>query len=86
MSFASAEAAYHDDGGDPHEGYVTEERAEELFTAGLQAMREVLARFVEQAVTRTGRLSRSQCARTGTRRGVQTPGRPDEIATDCWSV
>lgn len=29
------------------EGYVTDERAEEYFVAGLVAMREMLARFIE---------------------------------------
>jgi hypothetical protein len=33
---------------DDHEGYVTEGRAEEMFVEGAQAMRELLARFVEQ--------------------------------------
>lgn len=31
-----------------HEGYVTEGLAEEKFIAGARAMREMLARFVEQ--------------------------------------
>jgi hypothetical protein len=39
---------FYDDDGDPHEGYVTEERAQEMFIAGAQQMREMLARFVEQ--------------------------------------
>lgn len=34
--------------GDDDDGRVTEERAEQLFLAGAQAMREMLARFVEQ--------------------------------------
>lgn len=47
MSFASAEAGWlEDDTGGP-EGYVTEERAEEMFIAGAQACREMMARFVE---------------------------------------
>jgi hypothetical protein len=37
------------DGDDGHENCVTTERAEELFVSGLQAMREMLARFVENA-------------------------------------
>ena len=36
------------DGDDGHEGYVTVDRAEQAFVDGLQAMREMLARFVEQ--------------------------------------
>lgn len=35
-----------DYGNNAMEGYVTEERAKELFLAGAQAMREMLARFV----------------------------------------
>lgn len=38
--------AWHDD--NEHDGYVTEERAEEAFRAGARAAREMLARFVEQ--------------------------------------
>ena len=33
---------------DLHDGFVTDERAEEMFIEGAQAMREMLARFVEQ--------------------------------------
>lgn len=32
----------------PPDGYVSEERAEEMFIEGAQACREMLARFVEQ--------------------------------------
>jgi hypothetical protein len=41
--------AWGDDGMDMcgPEGYVTEERADEYFVAGLVAMREMLARFIE---------------------------------------
>ena len=42
------DGGFYDDGGDAHEGYVTEERAREMFIAGAQYMREMLARFVEQ--------------------------------------
>ena len=38
--------SYYEDDSDAHEGYVTEERAEEMFIEGAQAMREMLARFV----------------------------------------
>lgn len=83
MSFESAEAGYLEEDGDPHEGYVTEERAEELFTAGLQAMREMLARFVEQGgnpeVAKSMRLNWNPS-------WGNDPGQPDEVATDCWSV
>ena len=36
------------DDNDDYAGYVTEERAEELFVLGAQACREMMARFVEQ--------------------------------------
>lgn len=38
--------AWGDDDGGP-DGYVTEERADEYFVAGLVAMREMLAQFIE---------------------------------------
>lgn len=41
--------SYYDDDSDAYEGYVTEDRAAELFIEGAQAMREMLARFVEQS-------------------------------------
>lgn len=40
--------AWGDEGDIGIEGHVTEERAEEMFALGAQAMREMLARFVEQ--------------------------------------
>lgn len=83
MSFASAEAGWLEEDGDPHEGYVTEERAEELFTAGLQAMREMLARFVEQG----GDPAIAESIRANWKPSWgKDPGRPDAVATDCWSV
>ncbi len=42
---------------DDHEGYVTEERAEEAFRSGAQAAREMLARFVEQGGDTTTAMS-----------------------------
>ena len=43
----SWEAWGDDDSMSGPEGYVTEERADEYFVAGLVAMREMLARFIE---------------------------------------
>lgn len=40
--------AWGDEGDAGPEGYVTEERAEEMFVEGLVAMHEMLARFIEQ--------------------------------------
>jgi hypothetical protein len=45
-SFASAEAGWLDDGGGCPEGYVTEERTEEIAIQVAAIMREMLARFV----------------------------------------
>ena len=83
MSFASAEAAYLDDDSGGPEGHVTEERAEELFTAGLQAMREMLARFVEQG----GNPEIAQSIRLNWNPSWGAdPGQPETVATDCWSA
>jgi hypothetical protein len=72
------------DGGDMdgHEGYITEERAEEMFREGLQAMREMLARFVEQGGDAT--TAASIRANWNPSWG-KDPGRPDEIQKDAWS-
>ena len=81
MSFESAEAGYLEPDDGP-EGYVTEDRAEELFIGGLQAMREMLARFVEQG----GNPEIAQSMRLNWNPSWgKDPGRPDEVAHDCWS-
>lgn len=74
--------AWGDDDADAHEGYVTTERAEELFTAGLQAMREMLARFVEQG----GDATTAASLRANWHPGWgKDPGKLDgEIPDDCW--
>ena len=70
------------DGGDDHEGYVTEDRAEEMFLSGAQAMREMLARFVEQGGDATTAMSiRANWVPSW----GKDPGKPEEIATDAWS-
>ena len=66
---------------DDNDGYVTEERAEECFVTGLQAMREMLARFVEQGGDKT--TAASIRANWNPEWG-KDPGRPDDIAKDCW--
>ncbi len=68
--------------GDDDDGRVTTERCEEAFTAGLQAMREMLARFVEQGGDST--TAASIRANWNPSWG-KDPGRPDEIAQDCWT-
>lgn len=72
------------DGDDGMDGYVTTERAEELFTAGLQAMREMLARFVEQGGDAT--TATSIRANWNPSWG-KDPGKLDgDIPQDCWSA
>lgn len=63
-----------------HEDCVTTEDAEKCFRSGLQAMREMLARFVEQGgdpVT-AGSIRANWNPLWG-----PDPGRPDEVAK-CW--
>ena len=75
--------AWGDEGDTGLEGYVTEERAEEAFVDGAQAMREMLARFVEQGGD--ARIAQSIRLNWNPAWG-KDPGRPDEIADDCWSA
>ena len=71
------------DGDDGLDGYVSEERAEEVFFTGAQAMREMLARFVEQG----GDVITAQSIRLNWNPAWGTdPGKPDKIAEDCWSA
>lgn len=70
------------DDDDGHEGYVTEERAEEMFREGLQAMREMLARFVEQGGN--PEIAVSIRANWNPSWG-KDPGRPDAVQQDAWS-
>lgn len=70
------------DGDDGREGYVTEERAEEMFREGLQAMREMLARFVEQGGN--PEIAASLRANWNPSWG-NDPGRPAEVQRDAWS-
>lgn len=70
------------DGDDGMDGYVTEERAEEMFREGLQAMREMLARFVEHGGN--PEIAISIRANWNPSWG-KDPGRPNEIQKDAWS-
>lgn len=63
------------------DGYVTDARAEEIFILGLQAMREMLARFVEQGGDHNTAMSIR--ANWNPEWGPD-PGRPDSIVSDCW--
>lgn len=66
------------------EGYVTNETAEDKFVAGAQAMREMLARFVEQG----GDSVTAGSIRANWHPGWgNDPGKLDgEIPKDCWSA
>ena len=68
---------------DPYEGYVPEERADEAFRQGAQAMREMLARFVEQGgdATIAGSIRANWNPNWGT-----DPGRPEQIVDECWGA
>ena len=69
--------AWGDDDGGP-EGYVTEERAKEMFVGGLQAMREMLARFIEaQDATMAQSIRANWRPEWG-----KDPGRPEKVYTD----
>lgn len=82
MSFNSAEAFYLEEPEGP-EGYVTEERAEELFVAGLQAMREMLARFVEQG----GNTEIATSIRLNWHPAWgKDPGRPESVIESAWDA
>lgn len=72
--------SYYDEPEGP-EGYVTEDRAEELFVAGAQACREMMARFVEQG----GNPEIAESIRANWHPGWgKDPGRPEEVAPSCW--
>ncbi len=72
-----------DEYGDAHAGYVTEERAEEAFVAGAQAMREILARFVEAS----GYASTARSMRANWHPDWgKDPGAPETIADGPWNT
>lgn len=75
-----------DDGLDGNEGWVTEERAEECFTAGLQAMREMIARFIEAGGHPDGKVLAESIRANWWPCWGSDPGRPDDVAQDCWSA
>lgn len=69
------------DGDDGRDGYVTDERAVEMFVEGAQAMREMLARFVEQG----GDAATANSIRLNWHPGWgKDPGRPNEVQPDPW--
>lgn len=71
------------DDGFEDDGRFTEERVEEFFRAGAQAMREMLARFVEQG----GDARTAESIRANWHPGWgKDPGRPDEVIDDIWKA
>jgi hypothetical protein len=69
---------------DSHDGYVTEDRAQELFVSGAQIMREMLARFVEQGgdATTANSIRANWVPDWG-----KDPGKWEgSIPSDCWSI
>jgi hypothetical protein len=66
-----------------NEGWVREERAEEMFAEGAQAMREMLARFVEQGGDHTTAASIRANWHPG---WGKDPGRPETVAADAWNA
>jgi hypothetical protein len=70
-------------GGDDHDGYVTEDRAVEMFVAGAQAMREKLARYAEAS----GHFRMADVMRNEwSSYWGKDPGKPDKIVNDPWDA
>lgn len=78
--------AWGDEGDIGLEGYVTEERAEELFIGGLQAMREMLARFVEQGGTEINKQIADSIRLNWNPSWGKDPGRPQKVVSECWEL
>lgn len=79
--------AWGDGADDGLEGYVTEQRAEEMFLAGAQAMREMLARFVESGGdTPCAALAISLRANWNPSWGKDPGKLTGEIPDDAWSA
>jgi hypothetical protein len=76
--------AWGDGDDDAHDGYVTIERADELAVAAARAMREMLARFVEQG----GDATTAASIRANWHPGWgEDPGKLDgEIPADFWAL
>lgn len=79
----SYEAWGDGDGDDGMDGYFTAERCEDFFTAGAQAMREMLARFVEpQSKEIAASIRANWIPSWGDDPGPLT----SDIPTDCWTA
>jgi hypothetical protein len=79
---------YSEDGDCGPEGYVTEDRAEELFIAGAQAAREFIARHL--IGVRTDNKCPADFAELVRSIWLESwgedPGICDKIARDCWDA
>lgn len=75
--------SYYEPDDDPHEGYVSEERVQEIFVAALQSMREMIARFVEQGgdpvIANSIRLNWNPA-------WGADPGKPERIIDEPWDA
>ena len=67
----------------PPDGYCTEQRACELFVAGLQAMREMLARGLEQA---GDPVSANILRQRWNPSWGKDPGRPEKVIDEPWEA
>ena len=74
-------AQFYEDG--DMDGYVTEDRAAEMFREGAQACREMMARFVEHG----GDATTAASIRANWHPGWgKDPGRPEAVASDPWTA
>jgi hypothetical protein len=79
---------YSEDGDSGPEGYVTEDRAEELFLAGAAAMREFIARKLRDVSTHN-RCPADICAIVRSawlESWGDDPGDLGEVPRDCWEA
>lgn len=71
------------DGDDGLDGYITEDRGEEMFREGAQAMREMLARFVEQG---GDHITAASIRANWHPSWGPDPGAPDRVADNPWDT
>lgn len=85
MSLSSAEAAYHDEGADQPDGYVTEEVCEDAFRHGAQACREMMARFLQDVEPEIAASIRANWSPSwGDDPGPLDPALP--VPANCWEA
>lgn len=73
---------FYDEDQDPHEGYVHETHAEQMFLAGLQAMREHVARELNPKHFHESNLVRS----IWNPAWGPDPGQLDTIPQNAWDI